>query len=130
MARDVAEWIGRTDNSMPTIKVLLRLYERQNGLCACGCGTWMDLNVDQIDCDHTVPLKDGGENRESNLQALLRRHHITKTNAENTARAAAERHKAKAFRHERAPAFSTNRNGKFKKRMDGVLVLRATGEPV
>jgi len=91
------EWIGRKPTSMPTVKVLLRLFDAQNGICACGCGTPMNFERDQIDCDHKIPLKDGGENRESNLQLLLRRHHVTKTSAENVARAEAERHKAKAF---------------------------------
>jgi len=57
----------------------------------------MNFERDQIDCDHKVPLKDGGANVESNLQLLLRRHHVTKTSAEAVARAAAERHQAKAF---------------------------------
>lgn len=91
------EWIGRRPESMPTVKVLLRLFEAQDGICACGCGTKMDFELDQIDCDHRVALKDGGANVESNLQLLLRRHHVTKTSAENVARAEAERHKAKAF---------------------------------
>lgn len=95
--RPVEEWVGRRPQSMPTIKVLLRIYDRQAGICACGCGTLMNFDRDQIDCDHKTPLKDGGENREANLQLLLRRHHVTKTSAEAVARAAAERHKAKAF---------------------------------
>lgn len=96
-ARPVEEWVGRRPESMPTVKVLLRIFDRQNGICACGCCTPMGLDRDQIDCDHQIPLKDGGENREGNLQLLLRRHHVLKTNAENVARAEAERHKAKAF---------------------------------
>jgi 5-methylcytosine-specific restriction endonuclease McrA len=95
--RAVPEWIGRTPESMPTVKVLLRIFDRQDGICACGCNTRMNFERDQIDCDHRVALKDGGENREANLQLLLRRHHITKTSAEAVARAEAERHKAKAF---------------------------------
>jgi 5-methylcytosine-specific restriction endonuclease McrA len=110
---------------MPGTLVLLRLYDKQDGLCACGCGTRMNLDTDQIDRDHIKALKDGGENRESNLQLLLRRHHVTKTNAENIARGVANRHKAKAFKHQQPASFQTNRNGKFKKRMDGTVVLRS-----
>jgi 5-methylcytosine-specific restriction endonuclease McrA len=95
--RATPEWIGRRPESMPTAKVQLRLFDAQGGICACGCCTLMNFDRDDIDCDHRVPLKDGGENRESNLQLLLPRHHVTKTSAENVARAAAERHKAKAF---------------------------------
>lgn len=133
MPREVPEWIGRRPESMPTQKVLLRLYDRQNGLCACGCGLRMNFDTDVIDCDHILALKDGGENREGNLQLLLQVHHRTKTRAENIARADADRHKAKAFsvtRERKGSSFKTNRDGPYKKRMDGTLVLRATGEPV
>lgn len=95
--RATPEWIGKRPESLPTVKVQLRLFDRQNGICGCGCGTLMDFNRDQIDCDHRLALKDGGENRESNLQLLLRRHHVLKTNAENVARAEADRHKGRAF---------------------------------
>jgi hypothetical protein len=96
-ARAVKEWVGRRPESMPGKLVLLRLYARQNGICACGCGRVMNLNRDRVDCDHRTPLKDGGENRESNLQLMLREHHVIKTSAENIARAEANSHQAKAF---------------------------------
>lgn len=91
------EWIGRKPESMPTIHVLLRLYAKQNGLCACGCGMVMSMERDAIDCDHITPLRDGGENRETNLQLMLRKHHQDKTKAENIARGKERRHKAKSF---------------------------------
>ena len=99
MARTVPEWIGRTDNSMPGIHVLLRLYAGQNGICACPdeCGLVMNLDRDEIDCDHKTPLRDGGENRESNLQLMFRSHHRAKTAGENVSRGQERQHKAKAF---------------------------------
>lgn len=97
MARSVAEWIGSSDDAMPGIHVLLRLYANQNGICACGCGLVMNLDRDDIDCDHKVPLRDGGHNRESNLQLMFRKHHRVKTSGENIARGQERRHKAKAF---------------------------------
>lgn len=96
-ARAVKEWIGRTPESMPGKLVKLRIYARQNGLCACGCGRVMNLNRDKIDCDHKIALKDGGENRESNLQLMLHEHHVAKSSLEATARADANSHQAKAF---------------------------------
>lgn len=97
MPRSVKEWIGRNDDSMPSTHVKLRLYARQNGLCACGCGRVMNLNRDRIDCDHILALRDGGENRETNLQLLLAEHHQAKTRGENVARGVERQHKAKAF---------------------------------
>lgn len=90
-------WVGKTPEAMPGQTVLLRLYAKQNGLCACGCTRVMNLNRDQVDCDHIVPLIDGGMNVESNLQLLLREHHKAKTSAEATARSEERRHKSKAF---------------------------------
>lgn len=113
---------------MPTVKVQLRIYDRQYGKCACGCQIVMDFDRDEIDCDHTIALKDGGENRESNLQLLLRKHHRAKTVAENVARADADRHKAKALTTRKKSSFKTNRDGPFKMKMDGTIVNRKTGE--
>ena len=95
--RPVKEWIGKRPESMPGKLVLLRLYSRQNGICACGCNRVMNLNRDKIDCDHKLALIDGGENRESNLQLMLHEHHQAKTAAEATVRSEARNHQAKAF---------------------------------
>lgn len=100
-------WVGRTDESMPGIHVLLRLYAKQNGLCACGCGRTMNFERDKIDCDHISPLRDGGENVEANLQLLLQEHHQVKTIAENIARGRERHHKAKAFTALRKPSFQS-----------------------
>jgi hypothetical protein len=100
-------WVGKTDESMPGIHVLLRLYAKQNGLCACGCGRTMSFERDKIDCDHIVPLRDEGENVEANLQLLLQEHHKAKTAAENVARGRERQHKAKAFTALRKPSFQS-----------------------
>jgi len=103
LPRSVPEWIGKTDDSRIPIKVLLRVAERQGNVCGCGCNTPINFNFDQLDGDHIVPLKDDGQNRESNVQVLLRRHHVTKTSAENIARFEAERHRARAFNRDERP---------------------------
>lgn len=100
-------WVGRTDESMPGIHVLLRIYAKQNGICACGCGRTMSFERDKIDCDHIVPLRDGGNNVEANLQLLLHEHHKAKTVAENVARGKERQHKAKAFTALRKPSFQS-----------------------
>ena len=133
MPREKPEWIGKRPESMPSTAVQLRVLERQGGKCACGCGIVVDFDRDDLDCDLIVPLQDGGENREGNLQMLLTKHHRVKTTAENIARGEARRHKAKALtttRSRKPSSFRTNRNGPLKKRMDGTLVYRDTGEPV
>ena len=123
-ARPVPDWVGKRPESMPGQLVLLRLYAKQNGLCACGCGRVMSFERDVIECDHIVTLIDGGENRESNLQLMLQEHHRVKTSGEATVRSAERRHKAKAFSSLRKPSFPTNRNGPLKKKMNGEVVRR------
>lgn len=100
---NLKEWQGKTPEAMPGQTVLLRLYAKQNGICACGCGIVMNLNRDAVDCDHKVALIDGGLNVESNLQLMLQAHHRQKTSAEATARSEERRHKAKAFTALRQP---------------------------
>lgn len=107
------EWSGKTPEAMPGQTVLFRLYAKQNGICACpdNCGQVMDFDRDEIDCDHKVPLIDGGENVEGNLQLILRKHHRAKTSAEASARREERRHKAKAFTALRKPQWPAQRLG-------------------
>ena len=70
-----------------------RVLARQGNKCACGCGE--DLVVGQIEFDHKLALQFGGTNALENFEALIKRHHKIKSNGENTARAKADRIKAK-----------------------------------
>lgn len=83
--RAVEEWIGKTPDSRPPKSVIDRLFLRQNGRCAI---TGEKIRAGETPhADHIVALKDGGENRESNLQLVAVKPHIEKTAAENSARA-------------------------------------------
>lgn len=83
--RTVAEWIGATPDSRPPKSVIDRLFLRQNGRCALSGRKF--IVGDAPHADHIIPLKDGGENRESNLQLVHATAHRAKTAAENTGRA-------------------------------------------
>jgi len=83
--RAVDEWIGKTPDTQPPKAVKDRLFLRQNGRCAI-TGTKIRPG-DKTDVDHVTPLKDGGENRESNLQIVLVEAHREKTKRENKERA-------------------------------------------
>jgi 5-methylcytosine-specific restriction protein A len=65
--REVPEWIGKTDDAAIPLRVQLRVY---NELCGCcmKCGRW--LRPGHWSCDHIIALVNGGQHRESNLQAL------------------------------------------------------------
>ena len=82
--RAVPEWVGRTPESKPPQKVIDRLFLRQMGRDALTGQKIMPGDKPHV--DHIVPLKDGGANRESNLQLLLPAVHREKTDAENAAR--------------------------------------------
>jgi len=101
VARAVKEWIGKTPNSRPTWAVIERLLEKQENRCAGPCHQEIgDGNA--YDADHIVELKDGGENRESNLQLLCRKVcHKTKTRIRNIARANEKRTRKSMARYAR-----------------------------
>ena len=83
MPREVAEWTGRNDDAMPGKLVRDRLSLRQGDCCA-ECRQPFGPKR-RAHCDHIIPLSDGGENRESNLQMLCTDCHARKTSAEATA---------------------------------------------
>lgn len=91
--RSVEEWIGATPDSKPPKSVTDRVFLRQGGKDAI-TGDKM-FPSDKKAVDHITPLKDGGENRESNLQIILATTHKEKTVAENKARAKETRQRLK-----------------------------------
>lgn len=70
-----------------------RLLDRQRNICACGCGE--TLVIGHIEFDHRVALQFGGTNDLSNFVALITKHHLKKSSAENTIRAKCDRLKLK-----------------------------------
>lgn len=83
--RTVDEWIGKTADTRPPKSVIDRLFLRQAGRCALS-GRKIGAGA-TTHADHIVPLKDGGQNRESNLQLVLADAHREKTADENADRA-------------------------------------------
>lgn len=123
MARTVKEWVGKTDDSMPPPSVRLRIFEQHKGICHLS-GIKIQVG-DKWDLDHIKALADGGENRESNLAPALKSKHIEKTTQENKSRAKAKRIAIKHHGIKQKKHWSP-----FKKRMDGTVVDRKTGEKV
>lgn len=83
--RSIPEWIGKTDDTAPPASVKARIVERQGGVCALSGLPFDAKNKPQF--DHRIPLWLGGENRESNLQAIRLDPHKAKTAAEAKVRA-------------------------------------------
>jgi 5-methylcytosine-specific restriction enzyme A len=77
MSRSTPEWIGKTDDSRPPPRVVLRIFEAHGGICH---RTKRKITAaDEWDVDHVVALINGGENREANMAPILREAHREKT---------------------------------------------------
>ena len=93
--RSTVEWIGRTNDAMPPKSVCLRILARQGGKCALTRVVIRD--GDETTPDHIKELILGGENRESNIQIILRSAHPAKTNAAMKIKRKADKQKAKGL---------------------------------
>lgn len=96
MARTVSEWIGKTDDAQPSKACKRRIVERQDRKCALTDREFRPGDV--IEYDHIVPLWLGGENRETNLQAVIGEAHKRKTKAEAAVRSKVNNQTNKHFR--------------------------------
>ena len=122
MPRAVEEWIGRNDDTPIPTRVKLRIYDRFKGRCA-NCGN----KVLPAEYDHKQRLKDGGENREKNIQLLCRPCHSRKSAEEQTIGAKVNRTKAKhlGFKTSKGrPLPGTKRSG-WKSKIGGGWERRA-----
>ena len=95
MAREVAEWIGKSDDDPVPPSVKLRQFERDNG-CCCKCGRKL-YPQDKPQCYHIKAIKNGGENRESNLQTLCYWCHRNKTREDVAEKSVVARKRTKHF---------------------------------
>jgi 5-methylcytosine-specific restriction endonuclease McrA len=89
MPRSVDEWIGKTPDSRPPKSVLIRIFNRCDGVCHISGRKILPGMPWQA--EHIKPLSMGGENRESNLAPALVEPHKEKTAAEAGVRAKADR---------------------------------------
>ena len=120
--RSVAEWFGDTSDSRPPARVRLRVFERFDGICQI-TGRKIEAG-DRWDLDHETPLRDGGENRESNLRPVLHAAHLAKTSAENSARAVSNRKRMKHLGIKREPRnkIPGSKGTGLRKRLNGEVV--------
>lgn len=123
MPRSVPEWIGKTDDAPIPARVARRVFDTWDGICHVS-GRRIDPVRDEYQIDHIKALCNGGENRESNLAPILIEPH-----REKTRRDVAEKNKVERVRRKhlgiRSPSrMPGSRDSKFKKRMDGSVVLR------
>lgn len=123
MTRTVAEWIGKTDDTRPPPRVRLRVLDAHGGICALS-GRKIQAG-DEWDLDHITALINGGENRESNLQPVLRSAHRKKTSADVKLKAKVDRVRKKHLGlHKSKNPMPGGRDSKIKKKMTGEVVPR------
>jgi 5-methylcytosine-specific restriction protein A len=121
--RSVPEWIGKTDDESAPDRVRLRLFQKRFGVCAI-CSR--QLRAGHWDLDHKVAICNGGENRESNLWAVCDVPcHRNKTKADVAEKSAAyQQQLSHTGARKRKSSFQTNKDGPFKKCMDGTTKRR------
>lgn len=122
MARETAEWIGKTDNDAIPPRVRLRVFERHQGICHL---TGRRIRPgDEWDIDHIVALINGGEHREANMAPALRSEHRIKTASDVKQKAKNDRVRKIHLGIRKPSRFPGSRDSKFKKKVDGTVVPR------
>lgn len=123
MSRSVPFWVGKTDDTAVPAHVRLRIFIRHNGIC------WISGREigpsDRWDLDHKVALCNGGAHSEDNLAPALRDKHREKTAVDVAERAKIDRIRKRHLGIEKpSRAFPGAKNSRFKKKMNGSVVLR------
>lgn len=123
MVRTTDEWIGAGDDSKIPPRVRLRIFERDGGICQCGCGIKI-RSGDIWQTDHIIAIVSGGENRETNLRTLLDEHHKEKTAADVAEKSKIATLAKKNLGIKKPSRMMGSKNSPFKKKMDGTVVRR------
>ncbi|MER9176683.1 HNH endonuclease [Mesorhizobium sp. M0955] len=103
MVRSVTEWVAKNDDARPPKSCQLRILDRQDNKCALTGHAFRP--GDNIEFDHICPLWLHGENRETNLHAVLGEAHKRKTKAEATVRAKVNANRAKHLLGKQSKSF-------------------------
>lgn len=122
MSRELPEWIGSSDDQAIPARVKIRIFDRHGGNC-CACTLPIRGKLRPA-YDHIQALINGGEHRESNLQLLCVPCHAVKTKADVAEKSVTARKRTKHLGIKKPSRFPGSRDSKFKKKIDGSVVLR------
>jgi 5-methylcytosine-specific restriction protein A len=130
MPRAVKEWIGATDDTKVPDHVRLRVFDRDKGVCQCGCTRKIRAG-DKWETDHRKAIINGGENRETNLHTLLEQCHDTKSKADVATKSETYHMRARhlGLKKPRNP-LPGGKNSPWKRKIGGGVVRRAVAEDV
>lgn len=121
--RTVDEWIGKTPDTPIPPRVKLRILDRQGHRCAI---TGIPFGPKfQPEFDHEIALANGGENRESNLRAIIAQEHKKKTAQDVKAKSKSARIRKKRLGlHQPRQKIPGSRGTPFKRKIGGETVRR------
>lgn len=124
MTRSLPEWIADNPDQKVPARVIVRVFEKAGKRCE-NCTRALRHRKDW-ELDHIKALKNGGEHRESNLQALCVGCHSQKTRADvaEKSKVAGTKKKHLGISTRKGPPMPGSRDSKYKKLMDGTVVLR------
>jgi 5-methylcytosine-specific restriction endonuclease McrA len=123
-SRSTPEWVGKTPDTGVPPRVRLRIWEATGGRCHI-CDQKIHAG-EKWEADHVTALINGGENRESNLAPAHVTCHSAKTRADVAEKSKVSRMKAKHIGAKQKKPW----HPRFKKKLDGSVVDRRTGEPI
>jgi 5-methylcytosine-specific restriction enzyme A len=92
--RSLPEWIGKNADSAVPPRVRVRIFDRYEGRCQCGCNRKI-MAGEAWDCEDTIAIINGGQRRESNMKPWLHEHHPKKTKADVAEKSRVYRKRAK-----------------------------------
>jgi 5-methylcytosine-specific restriction endonuclease McrA len=122
MSRSVPEWIGRDDDQRIPDYVKDRVANKAELYCQ-QCQRQVSGKL-RAEFDHETPLILGGKNRESNIQLLCHECHRAKTKLDVKLKAKVSRVRKRHLGIKKPSKFACSRDSKFKKKIDGSVVLR------
>lgn len=120
--RQTAEWIGRNDDQRVPDYVKDRIANSAELYCQ-KCKRQVAGKL-RAEFDHVTPLILGGKHRESNLQLLCHECHGAKTKLDVKLKAKVARVRKRHLGIKKPSRFACSRDSRFKKRIDGTVVLR------
>ena len=123
MAREVPEWIGKTDDSKVPLRVRLRCFLAHNGRCHL-CDRQIRLG-DDWELDHKIALINGGGHREKNLAPICDFCHPTKTAKDVAEKSDTYKARLKHYglKESKSP-MPYGRKSRWKRKLNGQIVPR------
>lgn len=115
-------YIPHTKRRKMTQARAARIYLANNGVCV-NCGVQIRVGEEWF-IEHPESLAQGGSDKDEDLGPAHTRCKPAKDAADAKSKAKRDRIITKGWAGKKRSGFQTNRDGKFKKRMDGTTVLR------